>query len=228
MNSADPHANTASALLQRGEFPGCVPTTQSPQRPQTTNASSSPSQLVGAAALSKLFREQYRPLLRFCRTRIPNLPEAEDIVQDAFLSVGRAYPDKTEYDLKRLLFTAVRNFSASYLKSGRHRASLKSSDIMDNTQLFACPRTPTPEHRLEARQQLDAAEQAIANLPERSRTVLQLHRYEKLTYRQIADQLSVSETTVKTDLASAIAQITTHLDRVSRARMGRQPGNRHT
>ena len=100
MNSADPHANTASALLQRGEFPGCVPTTQSPQRPQTTNASSSPSQLVGAAALSKLFREQYRPLLRFCRTRIPNLPEAEDIVQDAFLSVGRAYPDKTEYDPK--------------------------------------------------------------------------------------------------------------------------------
>ena len=218
MNSADQHADTPSARLQGGGFPGGIPSTTSPLLPPTTNASSSPSQLIGAAALSKLFREQYRPLLRFCRNRIRSLPEAEDIVQDAFLAVGRAYPDKSEYDLKRLLFTAVRNFSTSHLKSGRHRASLKTSDIMNSAQLFACPRTPTPEHQLDAHQQLQAADEAIAMLPERARTVLRLHRLEKLTYRQIADQLSVSETTVKNDLSGAVAQITKHLDRISRAR----------
>lgn len=228
MDTADPHADTASSGLQHGGFPGGIPVTPSTSRPPTACASTSPAQLTGAAALSKLFREHYRPLLRFCHTRIRSLPEAEDIVQNAFLAVGRAYPDKSEYDLKRLLFTAVRNFSTSHLKSGRYRASLKSSDIMDSAQLFACPRTPTPEHQLDARQQLEAADEAIARLPERARTVLRLHRHEKLTYRQIADQLSVSETTVKTDLASAISQITKHLDRVSRSRLGRHPGNRHT
>ena len=63
----------------------------------------------GSAVLSRLFREQYAPLLRFCRMRIRQSADAEDIVQEAFLAVARAYPDKSEADLKPLLFTAVRN-----------------------------------------------------------------------------------------------------------------------
>ena len=67
----------------------------------------------GSAVLSRLFREQYAPLLRFCRMRIRQSADAEDIVQEAFLAVARAYPDKSEADLKPLLFTAVRNLSTN-------------------------------------------------------------------------------------------------------------------
>ena len=50
--------------------------------------------LQGSAALNDIFRLQYDQFLRFSRIRIGNVPDAEDLVQDAFLSVRRAYPDK--------------------------------------------------------------------------------------------------------------------------------------
>jgi hypothetical protein len=46
--------------------------------------------LVGDAALKILFRESHSQLLRFCRIRISHAADAEDLVQDAFLSVRRA------------------------------------------------------------------------------------------------------------------------------------------
>ncbi|RAN32718.1 MULTISPECIES: RNA polymerase sigma factor [Hyphomonas] len=161
----------------------------------------------GSAVLSRLFREQYAPLLRFCRMRIRQSADAEDIVQEAFLAVARAYPDKSEADLKPLLFTAVRNLSTNYLKSGRYRASRQTADITEAAGRLPCPRTPTPEQLTASRQQLEAVDQAITRLPQRARTALLLHRQEGMTYQEVADRLEVSPTTVKTDIAGAIAVI---------------------
>jgi RNA polymerase sigma factor (sigma-70 family) len=163
--------------------------------------------------LSSLFREQYAPLLRFCRMRIQQSADAEDIVQEAFLAVARAYPDKSAEELKPLLFTAVRNFSTNFLKSGRYRASRQTTEMTEYASVLACPRTPTPEHLMVSRQQLEAVDQAIAKLPERARTALLLHRQEGMTYQEVADHLRVSPTTVKTDIAGAIAVIARVLTR---------------
>ena len=56
-------------------------------------------------------------------------------------------------------------------------------------------------------QRLAIAEQTIAAMKPRKRDALRLHRYEGLTYDEIARRLSVSPTTVKTDIAEAIAEI---------------------
>jgi RNA polymerase sigma-70 factor (ECF subfamily) len=139
--------------------------------------------------------------------RIRQSADAEDIVQEAFLAVARAYPDKNAEELKPLLFTAVRNFSTNYLKSGRYRASRQTTEMTEYAGTLACPRTPTPEYLLDSRQQLAAANKAIGALPERARTALLLHRQEGMTYQEVADHLRVSPTTVKTDIAGAIAVI---------------------
>lgn len=65
-------------------------------------------------------------------------------------------------------------------------------------------------------QLLELAEQVIAAMPPRKREALRLHRFEDLTYDEIAAHLSVSRSTVKKDIADAVAQIAERLARIER------------
>lgn len=166
----------------------------------------------GASALSQLFRAQYGQLLRFCRLRIRNEADAEDIVQSAFLAARRAYPEKGIDELRPLLFVLVRNHALNHLKSWSARQQRKS-DIIDPAEGLACDRSPTPERQVMDAQLLAIAEAVIAGMPERRREAIRLHRFEGLTYDEIAKRLSVSSTTAKSDVAQAVADIAEGLAR---------------
>ncbi|MBD3768634.1 MAG: sigma-70 family RNA polymerase sigma factor [Rhodobacterales bacterium] len=174
-------------------------------------SSPTPIPLHAADALSHIFRHQYDQLVRFCRGRIRNPADAEDLVQEAFLSVRRAYADKPAEELRALLFTSLRNLTVNYLKSGRIRHARQSEEIGELEGRLACQRTPTPEQQVMDRERLAIAEETIAAMKPRKRDALRLHRFEGLTYDEIARRLSVSPTTVKTDIAEAIAEIAENL-----------------
>lgn len=151
-------------------------------------------------------------LLRIATIRVGRT-EAEDLVQEAFIAVGRAYPDKTGEELRRLLFVTVRNLTVNYLKSGYRRQVRASVEIGSVGEGLACARSATPERQLMDAQLLAIAEKVIEGLPERRRRALQMHRYEGLTYDEIARRLSVSVRTVKSDVSEALAAIAERLSR---------------
>lgn len=156
------------------------------------------------SAIEHVFRTSYSELVRFCKFRIKSEFEAEDIVQNAFVAIQSSYADKRSEELRRLLFTTVRNLSVNWHKSGHTRCHRASEDVADVADRLANDWAFTPERELMDMQSLQRAQQALEALPERKRAVVVLHRFGGLTYRQIADQLEVSETTVKTDLAQAL------------------------
>lgn len=159
--------------------------------------------------------------MRIVDRGISNPSDAEDLVQDAFLSIRRAYADKPDEDLRALLFTTVRNLSVNYLKSGRIRQARQSDEIGELGDRLACQRTPTPEQQVMDAQRLAIAERTIAAMKPRKRDALRLHRYEGLTYDEIARRLSVSPTTVKTDIAEAVAEIAESLSGAAKRTPGR-------
>ena len=55
-------------------------------------------------------------------------------------------------------------------------------------------------------------DESIHQLSPRQKEVFLLHRYEKLTYQQIADQLGIGRESVKTHLQSALKSITSHIE----------------
>ena len=65
-------------------------------------------------------------------------------------------------------------------------------------------------------QLLALAEEVIAAMAPRRREALRLHRFEGLTYEEIASRLSVSRSTVKSDIADAVAEIAERLAREDR------------
>ena len=169
--------------------------------------------LRGSAALNEIFRLQYEQLLRFSRIRIGNVPDAEDLVQEAFLSVRRAYPDKGIDELRPLLFTALRNLTLDYLKSGYAKQRRSSTEIGDLNDVLACSRSATPETQVIDAQLLAIAETAIAALGIRQREALRLSRFERLTHSEIAQRLSVSPRTVRSDITDALTAISKSLAR---------------
>jgi RNA polymerase sigma factor (sigma-70 family) len=166
-----------------------------------------PGDLEGPEALNYIFRLHRSELLRFSRTRIGNSDDAEDLVQEAFISAGRAYSDKPIEELRPLLFTILRNLTRDYLKSGYTRNWRDSADIGELGDRLACCQTMTPEQQVQDAQLLSMAETAIAGLKSRERQALQLHRLEGLTHEAIATRLSVSPRTVRSDIAAALAAI---------------------
>ncbi|WP_339798120.1 sigma-70 family RNA polymerase sigma factor [uncultured Hyphomonas sp.] len=167
--------------------------------------------LRGSAALDGIFRLQYDQLIRFSQIRIGNVSDAEDLVQDAFLSVRRAYPDKGIGELRPLLFTALRNLTLDYLKSGYAKQRRSSAEIGDMGDVLACSRSATPETQVIDAQLLAIAETAIAALGDRQREALRLSRFERLTHNEIARRLSVSPRTVRSDITDALEAISKSL-----------------
>lgn len=157
--------------------------------------------------LRKIYEQQYNHLVRLARLRIGNRADAEDLVQEAFVAVGRAYGDKSGEELRRLLFVTLRNLTVNYVKSGYVRAQRGAVDVMDEGSAVACGRTVTPERQLMDTQLLGIAEETIAAMPERRREALRLHRYDGLTYDEVARRLSVSPRTAKREVAVALAEI---------------------
>jgi len=66
---------------------------------------------------------------------------------------------------------------------------------------------PAPDRRILGREQLDQALDVIRSLPPRTRDAFLLHRFEDLTYRQIADRLGVSVSMIEKHLAEALKRL---------------------
>lgn len=172
-----------------------------------------PQPAVPALPLTQLFRSQYRQLVRFCRIRVRNQADAEDIVQAAFLNARRAYPEKGIDELRPLLFTLVRNGALDFLRSGEHRRRQASVEIGEEADLIACDRSPSPEQQLLDADRLKAAQRIIDGMAPHRRDALLLHRIEGLTYAEIEKRLSMSRTGVIVAIAEAVAELAEGLAR---------------
>ncbi|OYW26126.1 MAG: RNA polymerase subunit sigma-24 [Caulobacter sp. 12-67-6] len=136
--------------------------------------------------------------------------DVEDLVQETFVRFHRAGHDLTASDARPLLFVIARNLQLDGWKStGREKARRTTDDIHD---LDAGPRAiageePTADQRLISQQNLAAAAAVIRGLSPKTRDAFLLHRFESLTYRQIAARLGVSVSMVEKYIAEALRQL---------------------
>ena len=142
-------------------------------------------------AFEKLFHCYYSHLCLFAEHYVRNRAEAEEIVQDTFVSIW----EKKE---KISITTSVKNSCLNYIKhtqiKNQHAEKILSEangDEQDDARLIE------PEL-------LPIIEECINSLPEKRREVFRLSREEGLKYREIAKKLNISVKTVETHMGLAI------------------------
>lgn len=161
-----------------------------------------------SAALVELRRD----LVAFLQRRGQSTEDAEDIVQEAFVRFHRAGHGLETPDARPLLFVIARNLLRDHWKVGGREAARRAP--IDVHALDAGPNAVADEVRaadetLIERQNLVAAAAVIRALPQRNRDALLMHRFEQMTYRQIADRLGVSVSMVEKYIAEALRRLKT-------------------
>lgn len=150
----------------------------------------------GVSDFKRVFEELYAPLLRFARLSV-ELEEAEEIVQDVFLSfwVKRGQVAIQE-DSSSYLFGAVKNRVASYI---RHEQVVRKNDLSRGGQSPVGMGQPpeSPDWAIIEDESKRAYKRALADLSPLQREVITLRWEESMSYEEIARILSISPTAAK-------------------------------
>jgi RNA polymerase sigma-70 factor (ECF subfamily) len=162
------------------------------------------------AAIEAAIREIDPLLVGWLTKKFGDAAVARDLAQDAYLRVWRFAHESAVDDPRALIFKAAANLAANEFKARRRfRAThVEASSGALGDQLEAAPSdAPSPERAECARQDWEACRKAIAALPEKARRAFILSRFEELTYKEIAEQLGVSESSVEKYIILALKSL---------------------
>src|SRR5215210_8875636 len=159
-----------------------------------------------AARAGMLYERYAGPIMRFCRSRLPSSEEAEDAVQHTFLNAYRSLRTGTVPRAEAAwLYKIAENVCHERRLSAwrRSRVEVVSDDGLVGDR-------PAPEH---SREELVGVADALAELTPNQRRAILLREWQGLSYREIAQQLGLTQAAVETLLFRARRSLAQKLDR---------------
>jgi len=146
-------------------------------------------------AVTVLFHSHYAALVREAALLVGDVATAEDVVQDCFIAVHRAW--------WRVRDTSTAVFYLRRSVINKSRSVLRRRAVAGRHPLLPEPALPSAEDSALAAVQLAAVRAALRALPARQREVLVLRYYADLPETQIAAVLGISRGSVKVHAARA-------------------------
>ena len=156
-----------------------------------------------ASAMSSLFREHNRTLVRFINTRLRNEQEANEIAQEAYvkmLQLDRC-PGTASF-MRHYLFRVAENLAVDRIRQRYARSRLDQLASIDD--LF---QEALAERTVLAGQELALLRAAVAELPEKYREAFRLIKLEDNSFPQAASLMRLSERMVRKYITRALIYI---------------------
>jgi RNA polymerase sigma factor (sigma-70 family) len=151
-----------------------------------------PSHDPQAAATAGLYERHAGKILSYCLHQLGSREEAEDAVQttfmNAFRALGRGVVPEAE---SAWLFKIAENVCLSRRRSSWRRGRIESPSDFDVIEEIV----PGPSRQ---RDELIGIEDALASMPEQQRRAILLREWQGLSYREIGEELQVSQSAVET------------------------------
>lgn len=152
------------------------------------------------AAYAEIYHRYKGPLFLHAYRMLQDDEEAMDIVQETFATVWSRHDNLTiRTSLDAYLYGAIRN---RILKFIAHQKVI--SKYTDSLNHFLDEGVATTDEKVREKELIQLIEKEIANLPAKMREVFELSRNGELSYKQIAEQLNISDKTVKKQVNNAL------------------------
>lgn len=162
-------------------------------------------------AFELLFKLYHTPLCHYAKVYVKHIDIADDIVQDTFIRIweSRSGLDPSQ-SLKAYFYRCVHNNCINYLRKKQVDNRLTEeyrAEIQKRYELLERNFNESSYEKLAVQELELSIQKSIDSLPGQCREVFILSRYYDLSYQQIADKLSVSINTVKTQVSRALDKI---------------------
>ena len=139
--------------------------------------------------LEKLFKQHYRQMYRLATMLLHDDAESKDVVHDIFAHLLRNSQDLREDTAESYLLTSVRNRCLNVIRSRQIQERVEHLYLLD----------------LDTYKGIDQLEPPVC------RDIIMQHFRDGITFKEIANRLGVSETTVYKHLRRALNQLRTQL-----------------
>lgn len=153
-------------------------------------------------SFERLFKTYCRPLVNFTCRYVGDVQIAENLVQNVFV---RVWTKRDQLDpsanIKAYLYTAAKNEALKHLRHLRVVTG-NAADVERLNKPVKSPEKKLGEDELAA-----AVEAAVARLPEKSRSIFSMSKYDNLTYAEIAEIENISKKTVETHMGRALKSL---------------------
>jgi RNA polymerase sigma factor (sigma-70 family) len=160
---------------------------------------------VSQSRFNHVFLTQRISLLRTLERMVNNHSTAEDLLQETYLRVTRALSERPIDHLEPFVFKTARNLALDHLRARRIQARTLLDDVpLDVVENVAAP-TSSAEDAAHAEQLLERLNISLNQLSTRQQRIFILSRLHGQSYQEIADQLSVSPSTVQKELKLIMA-----------------------
>lgn len=146
----------------------------------------------------------YIAALRRYFQRRAAVTDVDDLVQDVFVSLHARRSEDPINNVGGYLFAIAANVLAQHRR--RHAQSRAYFVLSKNSDAVAID-TISPEHTLICKSDLEIAVGILQSLPERTSEIFILHRFDGLTYSELATQFGISVSAVEKHMMRALAAL---------------------
>jgi RNA polymerase sigma-70 factor (ECF subfamily) len=169
----------------------------------------SPSAVLEQARRFETFARRFKqPLFQYFRKRGLDSADAEDLTQNALLRLLHKMRSEPEAPNDGYVFTTA---SSVLIDHYRHRAARHAGAMVEIDPETASS-APLADKILEDRQALSVMLDVIGKMKPKRRRAFELHRFESLSYAEIARRMGTSVISVEKYVMSALAELREVLD----------------
>ena len=162
------------------------------------------SQHSDQQAFKELYLVFFDRLYKFAFSILHSSEFAEEAVNDVFLNIWQKRSSlKNIENLRNYLFTSTKNTSFNYLSKFRKERNTTLDDVLVRFEIDEL----TPETAFFTNEVRHEIEQAINQLPPKTKLVFQMAKVEGLKYKEIAEILNISVNTIDNHIATAIKKL---------------------
>ena len=151
-----------------------------------------------------LFMMHRGALVNYANGIVGDPAHAEDVVQEAWLRFGTVASGRPLEEPVGYLYRIVRNLAIdSYRRRLREQRGIEPD--MDAAVSATSDESPSPEAAAAAKDELRLLQEALAELPERTRIALEMRRFGGCKLKEIAAHLGISVTVTHEIIAEGLA-----------------------
>ncbi|MFO7939990.1 MAG: RNA polymerase sigma-70 factor [Bacteroidales bacterium] len=152
-------------------------------------------------AFEQVFRRYYEALCAFALVYVKDHDLVEEMVQDVFYQFWEKREKlKIETSLKSYLYSMVKNKCLQYIRREKIGQRVMTQVKAD----YELTENPDPASVYRMAEMNKTFQEALDELPARTRKVFELSRFEGKKYKEIAQLLSISIKTVEANMGKAL------------------------